>query len=75
MGDWVVVKRRSRFTVGWYVSYVWGLISQTFPEPALIDYTFRHKTTGATVTFDMPGDHTAAQLFERIAVEQARQSA
>jgi hypothetical protein len=71
LGDWVVEKRRSQYSVGYRVGFVLGMLGQTVPPPPRIAYTVRNSSSGETRTVNLPGDHSPSDLVQAVVRPQS----
>jgi hypothetical protein len=62
VGDWIVKRRRSRYTLLYWLSLVLGIFGEATPNPPEVTYTLRHRVSGAERRVTLPGDHTPADL-------------
>jgi hypothetical protein len=62
MNGWVVEKKRSHYSLGYWVSFVLGMLGQTVPSPPRITYTLRNSGSGETRTITLDGDHQPSEL-------------
>lgn len=71
---WVVEKKRSHYSLGYWVSFVLGMLGQSVPSPPRITYTLRNSGSGETRTVTLDGDHQPSELAEAISCAQTNRA-
>lgn len=64
---WVVESQRSHYTLGYWISFMLGMLGQIVPAPPRITYVVQSLSTGEQRTIALPGDHGPKELAEAIA--------
>lgn len=59
---WTIERRRSHYTIGYWVALVLGMLGQMVPPPPRITYTLRNESFGERRTVTLSGDHKPADL-------------
>jgi hypothetical protein len=67
---WVVERKRSHYSLGYWALFVLGMLGQTVPSPPRITYTLRNSSSGESRTITLPGDHKPSDLVEAISRAQ-----
>ncbi|MFL6796395.1 MAG: hypothetical protein ACJ8F3_03180 [Xanthobacteraceae bacterium] len=59
---WVVESQRSNYSIGYWFSFIFGMLGQIVPTPPNITYTMRNRRSNERRVITLPGDHSRAQL-------------
>ena len=72
LAGWTIETRRSHYTVGYWVSFVLGMLGEMVPPPPRITYTLRNDSSGERRTVMLAGDHKPADLAAAVRGGEAR---
>jgi hypothetical protein len=75
LNGWVIEKRRSRYSLGYWVLFIIGMFAQMVPQPPRITYTVRNSRSGEFGAVTPPGDHAGSDLIGAVANIQTGKSA
>lgn len=59
---WVIERKRSHYSIGYWVMFVLGMIGQMVPNPPKITYMLRNSSSGERRVVTLPGDHSPSDL-------------
>ena len=71
---WVVERKHSHYSLGYWVAFIVGMLDQTVPPPPRITYTLRNSSSGERHTVTLAGDHRSSELVEAITRSQTEAS-
>ncbi len=63
---WVVERRRSRYTLGYWALFVIGMLGQFVPDAPPVTYTLRNTGSGERRVITLQGDHKPSDLVEAV---------
>jgi hypothetical protein len=72
LSGWVIERRRSHYSIGYWIALVLGMIGQMVPPAPRITYTLRNSASGERRAITLPGDHSAADLAATVRSAPAR---
>jgi hypothetical protein len=67
LDGWVIDKRRSHYSIDYWILFVVGMLLDTVPPAPDITYALRNSASGDTRKITLSGDHTRSDLIEAIA--------
>jgi hypothetical protein len=63
---WVVERQHSHYSLGYWVTFVIGMLGQSVPPPPEITYVLRHNGSGERHMVTLSGDHQKSELVEAV---------
>lgn len=66
LSGWTIERRRSHYTVGYWVAFALGMLGETIPPPPRITYTLRNESSDQRRTVTLAGDHKPSDLVAAV---------